>query len=130
MTVLLAVSDPFERLKALGRVYVDFAHENPGMYDLMFTARAPMDYLEKIRQNEWNEGRRAYDFLAGTVAECMEQGRFAGHDPGSLSYMLWSCVHGMVALENSNRCRGISGEDPGAIFGGAFRSFIRVLETI
>jgi AcrR family transcriptional regulator len=129
MGVLLAVSDPMERLKALGRVYIDFARQNTEMYDLMFIAKAPMNYIEKLHQQEWEEGKRAFDFLALTVGECIAAGRFKGHETEALSYMIWSCVHGMVALEIRDRCKGISDADPELIFQSAFDTFIKVLES-
>jgi len=130
MSVLQAVADPFERLKALGRVYIDFARENTEMYDLMFIAKAPMHYLEKMDKQKWDEGNRAFDFLVLTVKECIATGRFKGFDADSLSFLIWSTVHGMVALEIRDRCRGISGEDPKVVFKGAFDTFIKVLEKI
>jgi AcrR family transcriptional regulator len=130
MSVLLAVSDPMERLKALGRVYIDYAMQNTEMYDLMFIAKAPMNYIEKLHQQEWQEGKRAFDFLMLTVAECIAAGRFKGHEPEPLSYMIWSCVHGMVALEIRDRCKGISCADPERIFQAAFDAFLKVLESL
>ena len=129
MRVLLEVSDPFERLKALGRVYINFGLQNTEMYDLMFIAKAPMNYIEGLQQSEWQEGKRAFDFLMLTVDECIAAGRFAGHEAGPLSYVIWSCVHGMVALEIRDRCKGISCEDPVLIFRDAFEAFIKVLES-
>ena len=99
MSVLQAVADPLERLKALGRVYIDFAHQNTEMYDLMFIARAPMHFLDKMKHEDWNEGNRAFSFLTLTVQDCIDKGHFAGHTAESLSFLIWSCVHGMVALE-------------------------------
>ncbi|MEM7110562.1 MAG: TetR/AcrR family transcriptional regulator, partial [Bacteroidota bacterium] len=34
---------PMERLKELGRIYLKFAIDHPGYYDLMFILRAPME---------------------------------------------------------------------------------------
>ncbi|MEI6681080.1 MAG: TetR/AcrR family transcriptional regulator [Bacteroidota bacterium] len=130
MGVLMAVSDPVERLKALGRVYIDFARKNTEMYDLMFIAKAPMHYLEKMAEEKWSEGKTTFEFLSNTVAECIAAGRFAGHDADSLSFMIWSCVHGMVALEIRDRCKGISGETPQEIFRGAFETFVKVIEGL
>ena len=130
MAVLRAVSDPLERLKALGRVYLDFARQNTEMYDLMFIAKAPMDYLEKMEQLQWNEGQRAFDFLVITVNECIAAGRFKGYLADPLSFMLWSTVHGMVALEIRDRCKGITIEDPELVLRGAFEALIKILETI
>ena len=130
MRELMSVSDPMERLKELGRVYLEFARENTEMYDLMFIAKAPMHFLEKMEEHNWSEGKVAFDFLLNTVEECIAAGRFAGHDPCGLSFMIWSCVHGMVALEIRDRCKGISCEDPDTIFRGAFEAFIKILDVL
>lgn len=130
MQVLRAVGNPLERLKALGRVYLDFAHQNAEMYDLMFIAKAPMDYLDKTEEEQWAEGKRAFDFLTQTVTECIEKGHFKGHQPGALSFLVWSCVHGMVALHVSDRCKGITEENPETVFENAFQSLLKILDTI
>ena len=41
MAPLQFVADPFERLKAMGRVYMDFAMKNKDFYDLMFIMLPP-----------------------------------------------------------------------------------------
>ena len=40
--VLQQVEDPFERLKAMGRIYMSFALENPDFYELMFIMKEPL----------------------------------------------------------------------------------------
>jgi AcrR family transcriptional regulator len=130
MVVLQSVSDPMERLKALGRVYIGFARTNTEMYDLMFIAKAPMQYLDKMEECHWDEGQRAFDFLSGTVGDCLAAGRFKGHTVETLSFMIWSSVHGMVALEIRDRCKGITEENPKIVVDGAFEALLKVLETI
>ena len=56
MEVLAAVSNPMERLKKMGAIYVDFALENPDMYDLMFIKEAPMDHVFNSNDEQWKEG--------------------------------------------------------------------------
>ena len=46
MEPLQFVADPFERLKAMGLIYMDFAKNNKDFYDLMFIMQAPMN-MEK-----------------------------------------------------------------------------------
>lgn len=130
MRVLMSVENPMERLKALARVYIEFAMQNTEIYDLMFIARAPMHFLEKMEQEDWDEGQRAFDFLLFTVQDCINKGHFKGHDAESLSFMFWSMVHGMVALVVRDRCKGICSTDPDPIFNGAFKAFIKVIQTI
>ncbi len=104
MNALADVSDPMERLKAMGRVYIRFAVENPGLYDLMFIMDAPMDALQECASPDWQEGQGVFDGLKATVAQCMAMGRLPKGDPEVMSFTIWSTVHGMAALHVRQRC--------------------------
>src|SRR5687767_11710457 len=105
--VLEHVSDPYERLKALNKAYIDFALENGEFYDLMFIIRAPMDALEKD-ESKWEEGHRAFAFLVNTIKQCIDHGYFKGMNPEVLAFTVWSMVHGICSLEIRNRCHVVS----------------------
>jgi AcrR family transcriptional regulator len=128
MKILFNVADPMERLKALGRVYLQFAMDNPDMYDLMFSMRSPMDFLESIHQEEWNEGKGTFDLLRSTVSQCMKNGHFEGHHLEPLSFAIWSTVHGMASLHNSQRVKGVNFEDPTTILMKAYEEFVLILD--
>lgn len=128
MRVLFHVADPVERVKALGRVYLKFGIENPEMYDLMFTLKAPIDYLESEHHEEWNEGKSAFDVLRHTVQECLDAGRFKGHEMEPLSFMIWSVVHGMVALHISQRMKGVELIQPEEMIMKGYEEFILMLD--
>ena len=57
---LFNVKDPMERLKAMGKVYINFGLDNPEMYDLMFTLKAPMEFLETIQKDEQDRRKRRF----------------------------------------------------------------------
>jgi AcrR family transcriptional regulator len=128
MRVLFNVADPMERVKALGRVYLQFALENPDMYDLMFTLKAPMDFLDSVHKEEWNEGKATFDVLRATVGQCIEQGHFKGHQLEPLAFAIWSAVHGMASLHISQRIKGVILEDPEAILMKAYEEFVLMLD--
>lgn len=128
MRVLFNVTDPMERLKALGRVYLQFALENPDMYDLMFTLKAPMDFLDSVHKEEWNEGKGTFDVLRATVNHCMEKGHFKGHQLEPLSFAIWSAVHGMASLHISQRIKGVNLEDPETVLMKAYEAFVLMLD--
>lgn len=101
MAVLQHVKDPMERLAAMGRVYVQFAMENVDFYELMFIKKAPLESLEKPEQ--WKVGAMSFDSLVNVVELCQAEGRFQGKDPVQLSFLIWSCVHGICSLHCCNR---------------------------
>jgi AcrR family transcriptional regulator len=128
MRVLFNVSDPMERLKALGRVYLQFAIENPDMYELMFSMKAPMEFLESLHKENWNEGKATFDALRSTVNDCIQKGHFIGHQLEPLSFMIWSTVHGMASLHISQRVKGVNFEKPEAMLKAGYEEMLLMLE--
>ncbi|WP_194972609.1 TetR/AcrR family transcriptional regulator [Aquiflexum lacus] len=128
MRILKSVSDPMERLKAIGRVYIDFALENPDMYDLMFNMKAPMEFLESIHKEEWNEGKATFDVLYQNVNECIQNGHFPGFKLEPLTFLIWSTVHGMCSLHISQRLKGVNLENQDEMVNEAYNEFIRFFD--
>lgn len=126
MQVLQEIKDPFERLIAMGKGYLDFAQENPDYYDLMFVITNPMEALED--KECWLEGQSAFDILVSVVDECIKQGRFKGHDAENLAYTVWSTLHGMVTINIRGRCMVISEEKRDHIASQGFEALIMLLE--
>jgi len=102
LKILYNVHNPIERLKAIIRVYVNFALENKELYELMFILEAPLNSIEPSEEN-WEEGQKSFDILKSTVDECLEAGFFKGYTSENLSFILWSAVHGMCSLQIKGR---------------------------
>lgn len=125
MLPLQHVSDPFERLKALGRVYMEFAIQNKDFYDLMFIMQAPMNLEE---EDCWEEGDRALDFLKMVIRDCQAQGRFQGKDVEYLSFIIWSSMHGMCALYCRDRCNAYEHQNHLDLLNNGYKIFTEMLE--
>lgn len=108
--VLAAVADPMERLKAMGRIYMEFAMENQEMYSLMFIMKGPVEVIEK-KGEDWVEGQTTFDALKNVIDDCKKSGYFKGRDTEEMAFMIWASMHGMCALEISNRCKKVLSED-------------------
>ena len=128
MKVLFNVADPMERLKAIGRVYLQFALDNPDMYDLMFNMKAPMDFLESIYKENWNEGKGTFDILSATINQCMDKGHFKGHRLEPLSFAIWSMVHGMASLHISQRIKGVNLAEPETLLMRGYEEILMLLD--
>jgi AcrR family transcriptional regulator len=109
MEKLAVIADPFERLRQLGGVYLNFAWEHPQLYDLMFIMWGPMDALKD--DTHWHCGMRAHDALKAMVRECIESGKMKEMDVDVASMAIWSFVHGIVSLRIRNRFRMCTPED-------------------
>jgi AcrR family transcriptional regulator len=127
MDVLRFIADPFERLVAMGRIYLDFAMKNQELYDLMFIEKAPIDCIESNHET-WQEGQNTFGGLVLTVKECIEKGYFPQQDAEVAAFVIWSTVHGMCSLQISNRCTKVISEQHQAdIIEKGFESFLLLL---
>lgn len=124
---LFTISDPMERLKEMGRVYIKFALENQEMYDLMFNLKAPMEYLESTEEGGWNEGIETFSLVKKTVEECIRKGHFEGHHLEPLSFMVWSLVHGMCSLEIRQRTKGVKFTNPDTILLDGYQEYVKLI---
>jgi AcrR family transcriptional regulator len=127
MSPLQFVSDPFERLKAMGRIYMDFAKHNKDFYDLMFIMQAPMNVED---QDEWKSGDSALEHLKNVLRDCQQHGRFVGYDVEFLSFYVWSAMHGMCALYCRERCNAYPDMDANLLMEKGFEIFVQGLEKM
>ena len=125
--VLANVVNPMERLRAMGLVYIRFALANQEMYELMFSVKAPINYLCDT-ETDWDEGAAAFSTLRDTVSACLGAGYFAGHSPEPLTYLIWSTVHGLCSLYISQRAGSVNLTDPNAIVERGFAEFLKMLD--
>ncbi|HEY0677242.1 MAG TPA: TetR/AcrR family transcriptional regulator [Chitinophagaceae bacterium] len=129
MQPLQHVSEPFERLKAMGRVYMDFASKNKDFYDLMFIMQAPMNHE---KEEEWEMGHQALNYLKDVLRDCQATGRFQGKDIEYLSFTIWSALHGMCALYCRERCHAYhdKGLEAGDLMAHGYEYFIEMLAKV
>jgi AcrR family transcriptional regulator len=92
-----SIQDPYERLIAHGRAYIQFAIDNPELYDLMFIMKEPVKNLST--PDQWKTESRSYDLLKKNVKECIEANLIANTDVEIVSFSLWAFVHGISSLK-------------------------------
>jgi AcrR family transcriptional regulator len=119
--------NPMDQLIALGQIYIQFALENPELYDLMFIMEAPIDFLNYLEDANWMEGKMAFDYLKSVIANCIQQGLIKESDLESLSYLIWSTVHGLVTISIRKRGLKIGLSDPDTIIQRSFAIFSHLL---
>ena len=130
MQVLQYIEDPYERLKIMGKIYLDFAMENSRLYDLMFSQQAPIRELN-CEDKDWEAGITSFQALKQTIEECIAHHYFRFKDPEAAAFMIWSTVHGMSALQIGNRCiQVISEEKRGNILQMGYQAFVELLDGL
>jgi len=132
---LAAIEHPFERLKEMGRIYIEFALKNPDTYKLLFVMEEPMRHVQNCRDAEWDEGDRAFEILTSTVAQCQQYNYFKDFQAESLSFVIWSAMHGLCTLRTSGHLGHVSAVrnsnlDIDQLMGYTFESFVSVLEKL
>lgn len=95
------IEEPFERIKAHMRAYLDFAFEFPEYYQMMFIEKAPVKTI--CETAEWTCGGRSFELVIKNVSQCQEVGYFKDRNPLEVSFFLWSLVHGFASLEICQR---------------------------
>lgn len=120
LSVIDGDGDPYDRMMSAGAGYLDFALDNPELYELMFIMRAPARLLEK-KGEDWEEGMRSYDQLRNTIEGVRDTGHLpADVDVDAATLFVWSTVHGLASLAIRGRLDMFSREEMRALMHRAF----------
>ena len=100
-------TDPIDRLKQIGAIYVDFGTRYPNHYKFMFmTPHPPHEPDEEDREMMGNPEMDAYAFLKWAVQQAIDAGCFREEltDAELISQTLWASVHGVISLHIAKGC--------------------------
>lgn len=124
----IGIEDPWERLVAIGRLYVDFGLKHPDWYDLLFLTRAPMEHIEN--HECWSLGMATHSFFTETVKACIEARYFKSTDATTIAYTLWCHVHGLVSLFVRERMRMYPPEQREELAKKSFAMIVKMAESL
>lgn len=124
---ILSIDDPLERLRKHAEVYVSFGLENPEYYDLMFIAMGTAKKIEE--KQEWEVGRRTYQFLEENIKYCIEAGLIPETDFEAATFATWSLVHGIVSLIIRRRALMCPPEDLQGLIKNTIDFSLNILRT-
>ncbi len=105
-----AIEDPREALYTAGQLYRTFALEHRTAYGLMFMGSVPgfTPSGESVLIS-----LTAFDGLTRAISRCMDHEVIAKGDETLVAQMIWSAVHGAMALELAQFSFA---EDPAEVF--------------
>ena len=90
-------TDGRDALARVAHAFIGFAHDNPALFDAMFTRATTVRFAVPDTPGELNaafaELRAAVDMVAGT------------RDADTLTEVVWAALHGLVTLDRSGRLR-------------------------
>ncbi len=94
-------ADPLETLSLATRKYIEFALDNPRVYELLFATRlhdfAP-SLIARKKTQEFQVTLKSFETLVEYVGLCMKNGKIHADNPLSAALSLWSKLHGLVML--------------------------------
>lgn len=96
-TARTGASTAADALRRLAHAYVDFARQNPALYDAMFTRSTTLHFAADDTPPELEA---AFAELRGVVAAVAEH-----QDADTLAEVFWSALHGLVTLNRNRRLR-------------------------
>ena len=131
------IENPMERLKAMGKTYIQFALENQDYYELMFINKEPLCFVkENVEDGKWREGANAFKALVDNIQSCQAVGYFPKQDPYAMALMVWSTMHGMCSLQLHGHMSFVDGDKEAFadftlkdVLNDIFKTFIQILEN-
>lgn len=92
-----SATDGPDALARVAHAFIGFAHDNPALFDAMFTRATTLRFAAPETPAELNaafaELRGAVDLVAGT------------RDTDTLAEVVWAALHGLVTLDRGGRLR-------------------------
>ncbi len=88
---------PEERMRLAGRGYLDFALENPRLYDMLYLSPGVLgldDYPGEVADRACATGQ----FWLDRVRECVDSGMLRPGDLDQIGVTLWAHAHGLISL--------------------------------
>lgn len=122
--VLSSAKGPRDCLHQLGRVYVQFALDEPAMFRLMFSAE--LGQLKPHHPELAAASRQVYETLQRAVEGILSEASVDGPDVDTSSVAAWSLVHGL-ALLLLDQSIGTAARDPNALIDRVTRLFASCL---
>jgi AcrR family transcriptional regulator len=90
------VAEPWGRLEAMARGYVDFGLASPEVYEIMYLFHPRS--VERLPKELYRRARRGFDFVVETVLSCARPGAPLDEaDARILTASMWATLHGVVS---------------------------------
>ena len=132
------IPSAFERLKAMGKAYIQFALKHPDVYHLIFTMKEPLAHVQEC-ELDWDEGDTSFQLLLATVKGCQQEGYFKDMEPVGMSFLIWSTMHGLCTLRTSGHmehmtivCQEVTDlkKDVDSLLAYNYEIFVKLLEKL
>lgn len=93
------------RLGEIGRAYLDFAHEEPGLFATAFAL--PQQHAYSVAGDGSGPDRTPLGLLRARLDELVDAGVLDQRRRAGIEYPIWSAVHGLAVLAGEGPLRDV-----------------------
>ena len=93
----LRARTPHERMHRAGAEYIEFALNNPHLYEMLYVSPHMLG-MEEFPERILDTCAATGQFWQDRVRECMEAGLLRRGDPEEVSMTMWAHAHGLVTI--------------------------------
>jgi AcrR family transcriptional regulator len=93
------------RLRAIGRAYMEFAREEPGLFATAFAV--PQQHAYDAQEGETGDNPMPLDQLRAVLDELADAGVLDRRRRTGIEYPIWSTVHGLAVLTGQGPLRDV-----------------------
>jgi AcrR family transcriptional regulator len=109
-------ADPREAFVAMGRAYLAFARDEPGLYAALYSQDAPLD--EEGRAEATKAFTQLVEGIADILAAAAGPSGFPAPDPLPIAMQVWAMSHGVAGLWRNGRQPGVPLDPEQVLFDG------------
>jgi AcrR family transcriptional regulator len=95
LEIMARHDEPWARLEAVARGYVEFGLENPEVYDIMYMFHPQS--MERLPKELYRRARRGFDLVVHTVLACAPEETMSEGDARLVAAAVWATLHGVVS---------------------------------
>lgn len=95
LAIVARHAEPWARLEAMARGYIEFGLGNAEVYDIMYLFHPRS--MERLPRELYRRARRGFDLVTDTVIGCSAVGTTTEPDARIVAASIWATLHGVVA---------------------------------
>jgi AcrR family transcriptional regulator len=121
--------NPAERFRLAGQSYLDFALEQPGLYEVLYVPPDLLGIQPGSSDEASDHASSVGQFWSDRVREMMDAGLFHEADIDEVSLTLWAHAHGMVSLYHRGLLEVGTDEEFRGLLTASFKQLLKGIGT-
>jgi AcrR family transcriptional regulator len=91
-------ADPIDRIRAHSKAYINYARENPELFQVMLLAPPALPDSGLPAESVAPSTTMAFTTATGAIEDAIAAGAITADDPQMIALMLWSGAHGVATV--------------------------------